>query len=47
LLPLILPFLQERLKSSWLDRLQKASAWLLLLMGLWLILYPIVSARGT
>ena len=47
LLPLILPFLQERLKSSWLERLQKASAWLLLLMGLWLILYPIVSARGT
>ncbi len=43
LLPWVLPFLQERLESSWLERLQQGSAWLLLVMGLWLMLYPLLS----
>jgi len=45
LLPLILPFLQDRLESSWLERLQQASGWLLLVMGVWLMLYPLVFNR--
>jgi cytochrome c biogenesis protein CcdA len=44
-LPFILPVLQQRLESLWLERLQQASGWLLLLMGVWLMLFPILPMK--
>lgn len=40
LLPLLLPWLQKKLQGVWLDRLQALSGVILVLLGVWLILYP-------
>jgi cytochrome c-type biogenesis protein len=40
LLPLLLPWIQQRLQGVWLNRLQALSGVILVLLGVWLSLYP-------
>ena len=42
LLPFVLPFLQKSLETLWLERLQFLSACVLVFMGIWLMVYPLL-----